>query len=55
VVALSAARENPDIWKAYQGGANSYLLKAAPPDELRTMLKGIFAYWSVLNAPPKAP
>lgn len=55
VVALSATRENPDIWKAYQRGVNSYLLKPAPRDELRTMVKGIHAYWSALNPPPQAP
>lgn len=55
VVALSATRENPDIWKAYQLGANTYLLKPAPREELRTMLKGIQAYWSVLNTPPQGP
>lgn len=52
VVVLSATRANPDIWRAYGMGANSYLLKPPAEDELLHLVDGIAAYWSVLKTPP---
>ena len=53
LVVLSGSRSHPDVWKAYDLGANSYLLKPPAAEELLQLAQGIHAYWSVLNAPPR--
>ncbi|MBW4527262.1 MAG: response regulator [Phormidium tanganyikae FI6-MK23] len=52
VVMLTTSRENSDINRAYDLGANSYLLKPVGPDALREMVKTLNFYWLILNQRP---
>jgi CheY-like chemotaxis protein len=52
VVVLTSSRVSPDINKAYDLGANSYLVKRTA-DELIEMLRGLQGYWLFLNQPPQ--
>lgn len=52
VVVLTSSRETPDLARAYELGANSYLVK--PPDlaALTAMMQTVDAYWVRLSQPP---
>jgi CheY-like chemotaxis protein len=56
VIVLSSSELGPDIERAYQLGANSYLVKPSTPDELTEMITRIKHYWLELNryAPARA-
>jgi CheY-like chemotaxis protein len=49
VIILTSSRENVDLERAYDLGANSYLVKPARPEALRQMVEQINAYWLGLN------
>jgi DNA-binding response OmpR family regulator len=49
VVVLSSSRESPDIARAYDLGANSYLVKPVAPDDLLELVKAIDRYWMTFN------
>jgi CheY-like chemotaxis protein len=49
VVVLSSSRESPDIAKAYDLGANSYLVKPVAPDDLLELVKAMDRYWMTFN------
>jgi CheY-like chemotaxis protein len=56
VIILTSSRENIDLERAYDLGANSYLVKPARPEALRQMVEHIDAYWLGLNevaGPPR--
>ena len=55
VIILTSSRENIDLERAYDLGANSYLVKPARPDELLHMVEQIDAYWLGLNAAAITP
>lgn len=50
IVVLSSSNLNPDINKAYELGANSYLVKPPDFDDLIAMMKQLQSYWLTLNA-----
>lgn len=52
VVVLTSSQENPDINKAYDLGANSYLIKPVQFDDLITLMKNVHTYWLQLNTTP---
>lgn len=52
VVVLTSSSETPDINKAYELGANSYLVKPVGTDALVDMLKTVELYWIVSNTKP---
>jgi CheY-like chemotaxis protein len=52
IVVLSSSSLNPDINRAYELGANSYLVKPPDFDNLIAMLKQLQSYWLILNAKP---
>ena len=52
VVVLTSSREATDITRAYDLGANSYLVKPVEYAALREMLRAVDAYWLVMNEPP---
>lgn len=52
VVILTSSSETPDINKAYDLGANSYLVKPVAVDALADMFKTLDLYWLVLNEKP---
>ncbi|HZU38525.1 MAG TPA: response regulator [Gemmataceae bacterium] len=53
VVVLTSSRENSDINRAYDLGANSYLVKPVDFDPLLEMIKTLGLYWFVLNEKPE--
>ena len=58
VVVLTSSRELEDVDRAYELGANSYLVKPVRFEDLLEMVKTIGMYWMILNksaAPPPDP
>ena len=52
VAVLTTSRESPDINRAYDLGANSYLAKPVDFDALIEMVKTLQLYWMILNERP---
>lgn len=52
VVVLTSSREDPDIQKCYQLGANSYIVKPVNFENFAQSIKGIGFYWLLLNQDP---
>jgi CheY-like chemotaxis protein len=52
VVVFTSSRDETDIQRAYQHGANAYLLKPALPEKLADVLKTINDFWLGLNQLP---
>ena len=52
VVVLTSSAESSDIQRAYDAGANSYLVKPVVFDELHRMLENVDQYWLRTNVPP---
>jgi CheY-like chemotaxis protein len=52
VVILTSSNLPSDIDRAYDAGANSYLVKPVSFDNLITMVKTLGLYWLVLNEKP---
>lgn len=52
VVVLTSSRESPDITRAYDLGANSYLIKPVVFDDLVELMKRLNFYWRLTNQPP---
>lgn len=55
VVVLTSSAQNPDINRAYDLGANSYLVKPVDFNELLDMMRTVQRYWGVLNRRPEFP
>ena len=51
-VVLTSSKEGPDINRAYDLGANSYLVKPPDAEALRELLDRLNGYWVGLNQPP---
>ena len=51
VVILTTSAESNDIKKAYEQGANSYIVKPVDFDKFIEVAKNIELYWNVLNKP----
>lgn len=52
IVVLSSSRQDPDINRAYDLGANTYLVKPVKFEGLVEMMKALRAYWLVLAEKP---
>ena len=52
VVVLTSSKESGDIERAYELGANSYLVKPVRFDALLDMVKSLGSYWAVHNQTP---
>jgi len=52
VVVLTSSRESLDVGRAYDLGANSYLVKPVAFDSLLEMVKALGLYWLILNEKP---
>lgn len=52
VVVLTSSGETPDIDRAYDLGANSYLVKPVGFEALLEMVKALGLYWLLLNRKP---
>ena len=53
VVVLTSSKENADINRAYDLGANSYLVKPLDFDPLLELVKTLGLYWVVMNEKPE--
>jgi CheY-like chemotaxis protein len=54
VVILTSSAESVDVERAYDLGANSYLVKPVAFDDLERMLTAVDLYWLRTNHPPQA-
>lgn len=52
VVVFTSSQEHPDVTRAYDLGANSYLVKPVHFQDLQEMVRALHFYWVILNAPP---
>ena len=52
VVVLTSSRERSDVNRAYELGANSYLVKPVRSQDLVEMIKSLDLYWLLLNEKP---
>jgi CheY-like chemotaxis protein len=52
IVVMTTSRENSDIDKAYELGANSYIVKPIDFDAFSEVVKTIKMYWLLTNQPP---
>src|SRR5579862_1446776 len=53
VVVLTSSSDSIDVVRAYDLGANSYLVKPVEFDALLEMMKNVGVYWLVMNQKPK--
>ncbi len=53
VVVLTSSSEDPDIKKAYELGANSYVVKPVSSDAFIETMKKLGLYWLIVNQQPK--
>lgn len=53
VIIFTSSRESSDITKAYELGANSYLVKPVSFDQLKEMVREMNHYWLDLNENPQ--
>jgi CheY-like chemotaxis protein len=51
VVILTSSKEDPDIKRCYELGANSYIVKPVDSENFFQAIKDIGLYWIVLNQP----
>ncbi|HEX8847684.1 MAG TPA: response regulator [Pyrinomonadaceae bacterium] len=54
VVMMTSSREESDIVKSYQLGANSYIVKPVDFDQFVESMRHLGMYWLLLNNPPIA-
>lgn len=52
IVVLTSSKESSDINRAYDLGANSYLVKPVGFDSLLELVKSLEVYWMMLNQSP---
>jgi CheY-like chemotaxis protein len=52
VIIFTSSREKSDIARAYELGANSYLVKPVSFDQLKEMVSDVNHYWLELNENP---
>ena len=52
VVILTSSKQSRDLERAYDLGANSYLVKPVAFDDLLRMIDALKLYWIVFNEPP---
>jgi CheY-like chemotaxis protein len=55
VVVLTGSNLQADVDRAYELGANSYLVKPVEFDEMLRMIQRFEAYWSEINRTPTVP
>jgi len=54
VIVLSSSASDEDVARAYNLGANAYLVKPSRLEELEEIVRGIKTFWLTHNHPPPA-
>jgi two-component system, response regulator len=49
VVVLTSSKEDPDIYKCYNMGANSYVVKPVEFDKFQKAISDLGLYWMIVN------
>ena len=52
VVMLTSSREESDLLKSYQLGANAYVVKPVGFEQFSDAIRQLGVFWAVLNEPP---
>ena len=52
IVMLTSSKEDPDIQKCYELGANSYIVKPVNFEGFAQAIKNLGFYWLLMNQPP---
>ena len=52
VVIVTSSREDPDVRKAYELGANSYVVKPVDFEQFMNAMSEVGLYWLLINQPP---
>ncbi|EHQ05117.1 response regulator [Leptonema illini] len=52
VVMLTSSREEPDIVRCYEIGANAYVVKPVDFQEFMRAVGTVGAFWGIINEPP---
>lgn len=53
IVILTSSKEDPDIKRCYELGANSYIVKPVESDNFFQTIKDLSFYWMITNLPPQ--
>jgi two-component system, response regulator len=53
VVMLTSSREDPDVKRSYEFGANSYIVKPVDYNQFKEAIKLLGVYWQTLNVAPR--
>jgi two-component system response regulator len=53
VVMLTSSREDPDVKRSYELGANSYIVKPVDFNQFKEAIKLLGFYWHTLNVAPR--
>jgi two-component system response regulator len=53
VVVLTSSKEDPDIRKCYELGANSYVVKPVEFEEFQKAISALGLYWMIVNQQPQ--
>lgn len=53
LVILTSSKEDPDLKKCYELGANSYVVKPVVFDDFVKAIAQVGLYWLLINVPPK--
>jgi two-component system response regulator len=52
IVIMTSSKEEQDLMRGYNLGANSYIQKPVDFDQFRETVKNVGLYWLVINQPP---
>ncbi len=55
VIVLTSSKEDQDILKSYDFGANSYIRKPVEFEQFNEAIRHLGLYWLLLNEPPPPP
>jgi len=53
IVVLTASREDADLARSYELGANSYVVKPAKIERFADVIRHLGMFWAVVNEPPQ--